>query len=356
MVKTGGPLATLIGICVLALVFAIPVSCSLHPGSFHRIFWGIEPPKRSFPCRPLNGCCHKYASCYFLCPYVWIIPQQLSLMTAELSTMFPENGGFVLWARAAYGDRAGSMAAWLQFCCSAVDTALYPGLFLTYISQTTGTEYSDQIQMWVKAVFFVVITALNLAGIDSVGHGSSAMMLFLLTPFLIISLIGITGAFNGTTITGWDFNVRNLFATIPTPDWSQFILVMIWNMGMWETASVCSGEVDDVAKTFPPALAATVAIVVLNYAFPIASFVGLDGQYDKVRPLPSSSINFHWLLGQYLPLSCTACGMNSSCWKGCSRHFLQALQRSSNFPRTLLVISPPPRSTTMAITSPSLVR
>uniref|UniRef100_A0A6U4JRF5 Amino acid permease/ SLC12A domain-containing protein n=1 Tax=Hemiselmis andersenii TaxID=464988 RepID=A0A6U4JRF5_HEMAN len=229
LVKTGGPLATFIGIIVLGVVFAVP----------------------------------------------------LALMTAELSTMYPENGGFVLWAKAAFGDTAGGMAGWLQFCCSAVDTALYPGLFLTYVSQTMHADFAEEIKWAIKGGFIVMITVLNLAGIDSVGHGSSAMMFFLLAPFGVIALICATGAFTGTTVTGWPFETANLAESIPNPDWGQFVLVLIWNMGMWETASVCSGEVDDVSVQFPPALAITVVLVVLNYILPIASFVGLNGDASK---------------------------------------------------------------------------
>jgi amino acid transporter len=255
LVKTGGPLATFVGIIVLGVVFAVP----------------------------------------------------LALMTAELSTMYPENGGFVLWAKAAFGDSAGGMAGWLQFCCSAVDTALYPGLFLTYVSETVQAEFTDEGKWAVKGAFIVAITALNLAGIDSVGHGSSAMMFFLLAPFGVIALICATGAFTGTTVTGWAFETANLAQTIPNPDWGQFVLVLIWNMGMWETASVCSGEVDDVSTQFPPALAITVVLVVLNYILPIASFVGLDGDASK------------YVNGYYITVIDTVGGSFWSSWLGVSQ-------------------------------------
>jgi len=259
-------------------------------------------------------------------------------MTAELSTMFPENGGFVLWAKAAFGGRAGNMAGWLQFCCSAVDTALYPSLFLTYIEQTAGEQTSDEVKAIVKAAFFIALTLLNIAGIDSVGHGSSAMMIFLLFPFFIISMIGITGAIGGgTTVTGWDFNAKNWLATIPSPDWSQFVLVLIWNMGMWETASVCSGEIHDPATTFPPALAATVVLVILNYCLPIMAFVGLNAEYSKVigprfprppfwrtfvwpkRLTPHLHMNRQYVNGYYVTIIGEVGGPFWSTWLGVSQ-------------------------------------
>jgi hypothetical protein len=29
-------------------------------------------------------------------------------------------------------------------------------------------------------------------------------------------------------------------------DWSAFIMVLLWNMGYWEGASVCAGEVGNI--------------------------------------------------------------------------------------------------------------
>lgn len=43
-------------------------------------------------------------------PFVWAVPQ--ALMTAELSTMIPENGGYILWVRDAYGPFLGWINAW----------------------------------------------------------------------------------------------------------------------------------------------------------------------------------------------------------------------------------------------------
>ena len=34
-------------------------------------------------------------------------------------------------------------------------------------------------------------------------------------------------------------------------DWGSFLTVLLWNMGMWEAASVCAGEVADVNRVRP---------------------------------------------------------------------------------------------------------
>mmetsp|Transcript_32240 Transcript_32240/g.81190 ORF Transcript_32240/g.81190 Transcript_32240/m.81190 type:complete len:487 (+) Transcript_32240:31-1491(+) len=232
MIQTGGPLPTFMGIAVMGLALAVPTA----------------------------------------------------MMTAELSTAFPENGGFVLWARAAFGDGAAGMMGLLQFILTAVDSALYPALFAAYLAQAFKTDFGYLTLWTVQGLFILSITGLNLAGVANVGHGSLLMMSFLLIPFVLITIIALTGCFTGETVTGWAFNAANWGDSLDESkgfgDWSKFIVVLMWNMGFWERSSLITGEVKDVHQTFPPALAATVLIVVLGYIVPLMAFVGLDSDYS----------------------------------------------------------------------------
>lgn len=239
---------------------------------------------------------------------LWSIPT--AMMTAELSTAFPENGGFTLWVRAAFGDFFGEMAGWLQFVSGAVDAALYPGLFVAYLGQALDLEGMHPAASWTVQILFVAaLAALNLAGIAQVGHGSILFMCLLLTPFAVIIFIAFTGVFNGTTITGWEFESKNLVETVPNPDWHAFLAVLLWNMGSWEGASVCAGEVANVREVFPVALAITFVIVVLNYALPILAFAGFDDNWDA------------WDNGHYIEITRSVGGPNWGIVLGCAQCF-----------------------------------
>ena len=171
----------------------------------------------------------------------------------------------------------------LQILVSCVDSALYPGLFVSYLAMTLGTEFSYLTSWFLQGLFVLGITGLNLAGIGNVGHGSVAMMLFLLLPFTIISLIALSGAFTGTAVTGWAFETSNWGDVVdggrPVTEWGPFIVVLLWNMGWWERVSVVTGEVKDVKTVFPTSLAIAVTLVVANYMLPLMAFTGLDNDY-----------------------------------------------------------------------------
>jgi amino acid transporter len=209
-----------------------------------------------------------------LCSVLWAAPT--ALMTAELSTRYPENGGFIIWARAAWGDFASGMAGWLQFCFTAADAALYPGLFVSYLRYSANWDMTFEEEWIAKIIFVASITLLNLSGVSNVGHGSLLLMTFILGPFLIVVLIAFSGIFTGTTIVGAEFHPSHWLTRTSAPDYPEFVNVLLWNMGMWESASVCIGEVKDAPLAFPKALTILVVLVVANYLVPIMAFTGLD--------------------------------------------------------------------------------
>lgn len=137
----------------------------------------------------------------------WALPT--ALMTTELSTAFPENGGFVIWAKTAWGSAAGGIAGWLQFVSTAVDAALYPAMFFSYVQATTGAEFSVYIEVAMKTCFVAVLILLNVAGLDAVGTSSLIMLLLLLLPYVVIIIISSTG------ILGWPTYTTNWLEILP---------------------------------------------------------------------------------------------------------------------------------------------
>ena len=69
-------------------------------------------------------------------PWLWSFPT--ALMTAELSTAMPEDGGYVVWVQRAFGRFWGFQEGWLSWLCSFADNALYPVMFLDYLAYLRG--------------------------------------------------------------------------------------------------------------------------------------------------------------------------------------------------------------------------
>jgi amino acid transporter len=60
-------------------------------------------------------------------PFLWCIP--VSLVSAELTTAMPVEGGFYRWTRAAFGDFWGFLAGWWNWSASFLLGGAYSVLF-----------------------------------------------------------------------------------------------------------------------------------------------------------------------------------------------------------------------------------
>ena len=63
-------------------------------------------------------------------PFVYSLP--IALIVAELSSAFPEDGGYVVWVQEACGKRIGSHHAYWVWVIYVVDAAIYPVLVANY--------------------------------------------------------------------------------------------------------------------------------------------------------------------------------------------------------------------------------
>ena len=64
-------------------------------------------------------------------PFFWCIP--VSLVSAELTTAMPVEGGFYRWTRAAFGDFWGFLAGWWNWSASFLLGGAYAVLFTDYL-------------------------------------------------------------------------------------------------------------------------------------------------------------------------------------------------------------------------------
>mmetsp|Transcript_14269 Transcript_14269/g.20726 ORF Transcript_14269/g.20726 Transcript_14269/m.20726 type:complete len:656 (-) Transcript_14269:223-2190(-) len=211
--------------------------------------------------------------------FLWSAP--IALMSAELGTIVPENGGAMVWARAAFGagscrgDAIAFCAGWCSFLFTAVDAALYPSMFVSYLVAGTGLHLMPQTILGIKLFFCAALILHNCAGVGAVGESSKVMIVLLLCPFVVF----IVTAFSG--VASWPFSPEQWTVVPDEPNYGEIVLLLAWNLGMWESAAACAGEVKDPVKTFPRALAIVVLLVVANYVIPILAFTAVEPDWKN---------------------------------------------------------------------------
>jgi amino acid transporter len=217
-------------------------------------------------------------------PIIWSLPT--SLMVGELASALPEEGGYYCWVRRALGSFWGFQEAWLSLAASIFDMAIYPVIFVLYLSRLAPTLTAGyRGTLWALAV--VLACALwNLRGAAAVGEGSVGMFTVLLAPFVVLVGVGFwKGLFaqpHTLTAHALTFSdhvrcgVHLLRAPVAAPSLAGAVSVALWNYMGWDNASTVAQEVEAPQRNYPRAMLISVALVALTYILPLAA-IGLAG-------------------------------------------------------------------------------
>jgi amino acid transporter len=207
---------------------------------------------------------------FLVFPFIWSIPE--ALITAELATAFPANGGYVLWISAAFGEFWGFQEGWCKWISGVADNALYPVLFLDYLKRAVPAFGEGPTRMVALLVITFLLTYLNYRGLTIVGITAVILTGFSLLPFLVLSIMSIP-RIRPRRWTAVDMTKVN---------WRTYLNTLFWNLNYWDSASTLAGEVDKPQETFPKALMWAVLLVIVTYVVPLLAGTGsLERDDDK---------------------------------------------------------------------------
>ncbi len=196
-----------------------------------------------------------------LTPVLWSLPA--ALMIGELASMMPAEGGFYAWVRRAMGNFWGFQEAWLSLMASIFDMAIYPTLFVIYLSRLFPWFGEEGRGVLVGLAMVAVCTALNVAGIRVVALTSEWFFFLIVSPFIAIAVLA-------------PFKAGQLAAMPAADGFGRIdliggILIAMWNYMGWDNASTIAAEVDRPQRTYPRAMLIAVGLVAITYVIPVAA-------------------------------------------------------------------------------------
>jgi amino acid transporter len=196
-----------------------------------------------------------------LTPVLWSLPT--AFMIGELSSALPAEGGYYAWVRRGLGNFWGFQEAWLSLVASIFDMAIYPTLFVAYLTQIA--PWFREGHRGVLVGLFVVVTcaALNIAGIRVVGITSLWLFFLLSMPFALIVLLSPFKLAAASSAP--------VASTVGTVGLLGGMLIAMWNYMGWDNASTIALEVERPQRTYPKAMIAAVILVSLTYVVPFAA-------------------------------------------------------------------------------------
>jgi len=223
-----------------------------------------------------------------LTPVLWSLPT--AFMIGELSSALPAEGGYYAWVRRGLGNFWGFQEAWLSLAASIFDMAIYPTLFVAYLTQVAPWFREGHRGVMVGLFVVVACAALNIAGIRVVGITSLWLFFLLSTPFALIVLLSPFKLAAASSAP--------VAPAIGTVGLLGGILIAMWNYMGWDNASTIAQEVERPQRTYPKAMIAAVILVSLTYVVPFAAvylagvpaaaFTG-DGAWAQVAGLVGGS-------------------------------------------------------------------
>lgn len=202
-------------------------------------------------------------------PWIWALPQ--ALMSSELATMMPEDGGFILWVEAAFGPFWGFQLGWWSFVDALVDNALFPRLFSDYLLRLFPA-FGGVLAWLLGVAVLVACTLVNVLGVDLVGWAAVAFSVLVASPFVIVCALG----FAQTSPAVWLQSRRP--ADI---DWSLFLASVFWNYCGYDSCSTLAGEIRDVRRTFPRAMMLVLLVTVAGFTLPIMAAVTVNNDWGE---------------------------------------------------------------------------
>ena len=194
---------------------------------------------------------------------LWGMPN--ALITAELSTAIPSNGGPVVWVRRALGARWGFVNGLLLVFQQCTDVCLYPTLLAAYCGQLWPQLPPFALYL-VKLASVLAALALNVVGVDALSASSTLFSVVIMLPFVLLPAVAAAQG------TAFDFGAVAPGAA--PPGWASnlalFCGTILWNMAGWSEVGCMAGEVGENAATaFPRGMAIACVMITLAYATPV---------------------------------------------------------------------------------------
>lgn len=208
-----------------------------------------------------------------------------ALISAELASAWPKQGGVYVWVKKAFGPKFGLIAIWLQW----IENIIWYPTILSFVAGTIGYLINPSLTdnplfLWlVITCSFWGATIVNLGGMRSSALMSNICAVSgLLIPMTLIIALGGMWVFGGNPLQ-IAFDLKSITPNLSDHSmWVSLTAIMLSFCGV-EIATVHANDVKDPQHAFPKSLFYAVLIILSTLMF---------GSLAIAVVLPSNEISF----------------------------------------------------------------
>ena len=251
----------------------------------------------------------------FAMAFVWAIPN--ALITAELVTAIPKEGGSYQWYRKALGPFWSFQFSWLNWITWVVDAAIYPPLLAAYILKL----FYDEPNHWAAWLICLVViwscTGLNLRGVKAVGNFSVVMAVVVMLPYLVMVILGWSEV-SLAPLRQWIPEGESLSGAL-----SYLLIWGMWSYSGYSGLAIAAEEIVDPERSYPKVLAFFMPLTVAVYVLPLLVALGVDPNWTE------------WKTAHFYDVGFILAGV----WLGTAISIAAPAATLSGYPNSLLIMS-----------------
>ena len=216
---------------------------------------------------------------------IFLIP--IGLITAELATAYPEEGGLYVWIRRGLGRHWAARAVWAYW----INTAIWlPSIFILFAGvfvRVSGVDLSLSQQVGIGVALAWMTALLDILGLKIGKWVPNLGALFKMVIFTVL------------IVAGWNYGQTRGFANPLTadafrPEWKEdlkYVPAIVYGMLGFELVSAASGEIKHPARDMPLSIVISGVIVLAFYflatagilaAIPAADINIVEGLIDTL--------------------------------------------------------------------------
>lgn len=201
---------------------------------------------------------------YVLAAIMFLIPA--ALVSAELASSLPKNGGLYIWVREAFGDAWATFVIWLQWIYNicwypTILAVLAASLIYPFNKELTNNNFYMLITI---LTIYWLITYINLKGIQASALLSKITAIIgTLLPMMLISLLGLYWLYTDKQ-SYIQFNLDTLIPSFNKTDNWIFLSIILYSLIGIEITGYHAQDVENPEKNFPKALIISTIIILVT--------------------------------------------------------------------------------------------
>jgi amino acid transporter len=198
---------------------------------------------------------------YIITLVLFFIPY--GLITAELGSTYPSQGGIYVWIRQAFGEKWAARSTWYYW----INVALWmPSVYVLFAGVLSQLFFPDLSLLWIIAIGILITWITVLVGVITLEIGKWVPNLGAILKAVIILVLGIGGLIfalrNGVAN---DLSLKTLL-----PSWDAglaFLPVIVYNFLGFELMSGAGAEMKDPGRDVPRSIITSGLLIALFYLF-----------------------------------------------------------------------------------------